>query len=105
VLHNADNNYVNGNVVAGFVMNKTMDAQVEYAFYKADNYDPLAPSASLSYGAGGKEYTVTAGLKVKLSNQLIGHVKLGYFDSKSDTTGGNTNFKGPLAYVSLDYAL
>ena len=105
VLRNADNNYVNGSLVAGVVVNKTMDAQFEYTYYKTNNYNPLAPSASLSYGAGGKESTVTAGLKVKLSDQMIGRVKIGYFDSKSDTTGGNTNFKGPMAYVSLDYAL
>jgi hypothetical protein len=105
VLRNADNDYMNGNIVAGFVMNKTMDALLEYTFYKADNYDPTAPRAAVPYGAGVKEYTVTAGLKVKLSDAMIGNVKVGYFDSKSDTTGGNTNFKGPMAYVSLDYAL
>ncbi|MEI6106582.1 MAG: hypothetical protein WCR49_06155 [Opitutae bacterium] len=105
VLRNADNDYMNGNIVAGFVVNKTMDAQLEYTFYKADNYNPLVPSASMAFGAGVKEYTLTAGLKVKLSDQMIGRVKVGYFDSKNDTTGGNTNFKGPMAYVSLDYAL
>jgi hypothetical protein len=105
VLRNSDNNYINGNIVAGFVMNKTMDALLEYTFYNADNYDPLAPPSAVPYGAGVKEYTVTAGLKVKLSDQMIGNVKLGYFDSRSDMTGGNTNFKGPMAYVSLDYAL
>jgi hypothetical protein len=36
---------------------------------------------------------------------MMGNAKLGYFDAKNDTTGGNTNFRGPLAYVSLDYAL
>lgn len=105
VLRNADNDYMNGNVVAGFVMNKTTDAQLEYTYYKADNYNPGVPSASIAYGAGIKEYTVTAGLKMKLSDRMIGRVKVGYFDSKNDTTGGNTNFKGPIAYLSLDYAL
>jgi hypothetical protein len=105
VIRNADNDYINGNIVAGFVMNKTMDAMLEYTFYKADNFDPVAPKAGVSYGAGVKEYTVTAGLKIKLSDKMIGNVKLGYFDSKSDMTGGNSNYKGPLAYVSLDYAL
>jgi hypothetical protein len=105
VMRNSDNDYINGNIVTGFVMNKTMDALLEYTFYNADNYDPMAPPSAVPYGAGVKEYTITAGLKVKLSPQMIGNVKLGYFDSRSDMTGGNTNFKGPLAYVSLDYAL
>jgi len=105
VLRNADNDYMNGNVVAGFVVNKTTDALFEYTYYKADNYNPGVPSASIAYGAGVKEYTVTAGLKMKLSDKMIGRVKVGYFNSKNDTTGGNTNFKGPIAYLSLDYAL
>lgn len=105
VLRNANNDYWNGNLLVGFALDKTNDVQLEYTAYHASNYDPLAPPASVSYGAGAKEYTVTAGLKHKLSDKLILNAKVGYFDSKSDTTGGNTNFKGPLAYVSLDYAL
>ena len=31
--------------------------------------------------------------------------KVGYFDSRNDLTGGRTNFKGPLAYVSIEYGL
>ncbi len=105
VLHNADNNYWNGSVVAGFVVNKTTDAQLQYTAYQADNYDPLIPPSAVPYGAGIKEYTVTAGVKHKLTDRMILNAKVGYFDSKNDTTGGNTNFHGPLAYVSLDYAL
>ena len=67
--------------------------------------DPLAPPSSVSYGAGAKEYTVTAGVKHKLTDKMFLNAKVGYFDSKSDTTGGNTNFRGPLAYVSVDYSL
>lgn len=105
ILRNADNNYWNGNVLVGFVLNKVTDVQLDYTAYHADNYDPLAPPASVSFGAGAKEYTVTAGVKYKLSDKIILNGKLGYFDSKSETTGGNTNFRGPMAYVSLDYAL
>jgi hypothetical protein len=105
VLRNANNDYQNGNLIVGFVLNKSTDVQLEWTGYRADNYDPLAPPASVSYGAGAKEYTVTAGLKHKLTNKMFLNAKVGYFDSKSDTTGGNTNFRGPLAYLSIDYAL
>lgn len=105
VLRNADNNYWNGSVVAGCVVNKTTDAQLQYTVYHADNYDPLAPPAAVNYGAGADEYTVTIGAKHKLSDRMILNAKIGYFDSKSDTTGGRTNYHGPMAYVSLDYAL
>ncbi|HEY8994523.1 MAG TPA: hypothetical protein VIM71_07675 [Lacunisphaera sp.] len=105
VLRNSDNDYVSGNLIAGFAVDKATDATLEYSYYKADNYDPLAPKASIAYGAGAKEYTVTAGIKRKLTDRMILNAKAGYFDSKSDTTGGNTNFRGPLFYVALDYAL
>ena len=105
VLRNSDNNYENGNVIFGFVLGKSTDAQIEARAYRADNYDPLAPPSSLPYGAGVKEYVVTAGVKHRIGDKMFLNAKVGYFDSRNDTTGGNTNFKGPVAYLSLDYAL
>jgi len=105
VLRNADNNYQNGNLIIGFVLNKSTDAQLEWTGYRADNSDPLASPSSVSYGAGAKEYTVSAGIKHQLGTRMFLNAKAGYFDSRSDTTGGNTNFRGPMAYVSLDYSL
>lgn len=104
VLRNSDNNYDDGSIIAGFVVDKATNAQLQYTWYNADNFDP-AIVASVPYGASAKEYTVTLALKHKFSARCICNAKIGYFSSKSDTTGGNTNFKGPLAYVSLDYAL
>jgi hypothetical protein len=105
VLRNADNNYENGNIIIGFVLSKSTDAQIEARAYRADNYDPIAPPSSLSYGAGVREYVVTAGVKHRIGDKMFLNAKVGYFDSRNDTTGGNTNFKGPVAYLSLDYAL
>ncbi len=104
VLRNADNNYINGSLITGFVVDKKTDASVQYTYYRADNYKVPSPAA-VFYGAGVKEYTVTVGLKHKFTDRIMGNAKLGYIDSKNDTTGGNTNFKGPLAYFSLEYAL
>lgn len=104
VLRNADNNYVSGSVVAGCVVGKATDAQLQYTWYRADNFN-AAIVASQPYGAAVKEYTVTLALKHKFSDRIIANAKIGYYDSKNDTTGGFTNFKGPLAYVSLAYAL
>jgi len=104
-LHNADNNYWNGNVVTGFVLNKDCDAMLEYYCYHADNFDPSLSANTLPVGATVDEYRVTAGLKFKFTDRIIGTAKVGYIESKSDMTGGKSNFKGPLGYVSLTYAL
>lgn len=104
VLRNADNNYYNGNVVTGFVVTKNTDAKFEFTFYHADNYDP-STIVTVPYGAGVKEYTVTAGVTHKFSDRLLCDLKVGYFDSENETTGGNTNFKGPMGYLSFSHAL
>jgi hypothetical protein len=104
VLRNADNNYRNGSFITGFVVDKDTDASLEYTFYRADNYS-VPTYATLFYGAGVKEYTVAAKLKHRFNNKLIGYLKLGYIDSQNETTGGNTNFKGPMAYLSIEQAL
>ena len=44
-------------------------------------------------------------MKHKVSDRLLGHAKLGYISSDNDTTGGHTDFHGPLGYVSLEYGL
>ena len=54
---------------------------------------------------GVKEFVISAGVKHRIGDRMFLHAKLGYFDSQNDTTGGNTNFKGPMGYLSLDYAL
>lgn len=105
VLHNADNNYWNGSVVAGFVVDKLTDAQITGTYYRANNYNRALAAATDPYGAGGRDYALFAGLKHKFSDRLIGHAKVGYADSRNDTTGGNTNFRGPLAYLAVEYGL
>ena len=105
VLQNSNNNFITASLVSSLVLTKIDDLQLQFSYYKADNYNPEVAAMTLPFGAGATEYSVTAGVKHKFSDRCIGNAKLGYYDAKNDTTGGNTNFKGPLAYVSLDYAL
>jgi hypothetical protein len=105
IVMNSNNDYVTASLMSGAVLTKEDDLQVTFSYYKANNYNPVVASLTMPYGAGAKEYSVTVGLKHKFSDRLMGNAKLGYYDARNDTTGGNTNFKGPLAYVSLDYAL
>jgi hypothetical protein len=44
-------------------------------------------------------------VKHLLGDRMFLNAKVGYFDSRNDTTGGNTNYHGPMAYLSIDYAL
>lgn len=105
VLQNSNNNYFNGSLLAGAVLTKTDDLLFQVTYYKADNYNPQVASLSMPYGAGAEESVVSIGLKHKFSQRCVGDAKVGYIDSKNDTTGGNTNFHGPMGYVSLTLAL
>lgn len=105
VLHNADNNYWNASVLTGFVVDKETDAQVQATCYKADNYNPWLATYTTPYGQGGKDYSVTVGLKHKFSDRMVGVAKLGYFNSTNETSGGFADYKGTVGYVSLQFRL
>ncbi len=105
VLQNSDNNYFNGSLLAGAVLTKTDDLSFTYTYYKADNYNPQVANLSMPYGAGAEESLIAVGVKHKFSARCVGEAKLGYYDAKNDTTGGNTNFRGPVGYVSVTFAL
>jgi len=102
---NADNNYASGSVVSGWVVDKNTDATVQYTWQQADNFLPALAAYTQPYGASYEESTVSVGLKHKVSRRWIVSGKVGYFDSRNDTTGGRTNFRGPLAYVAVEHEL
>jgi hypothetical protein len=105
VIPTSYNNYVTYSVLAGVVITKNDDLQLKLSAYRATNHDAEFSAYGMSYGASMSEYTASLALKHKLSKNCIATAKVGYFDSHNDTTGSNTDFHGPLAYVSLDYGL
>jgi hypothetical protein len=104
VLRNADNNFWNGSLIAGFVVDKLTNAQIEGTYYKANNYEPTIATATVPYGFSGREYTVSLGVTRKLSAKWLANAKVGYLDNRNDTSGGNANFRGPLGYLSMQRA-
>ena len=105
VLQNANNNYITGSLLAGTVLTKTDDLLLKFTYYKADNNDSKLAPITLPYGADAEESVVSVGVKHKFSQTCVGEAKVGYMDSKNVTTGGNTNFRGPMGYVSCTFAL
>ena len=103
-LRNADNNYWNGSLITGFAVDKATDAQLTVTCYKADNYHAELVATD-PFGAGARDVGAYLGLKHKFSPRMLGHAKVGYLDSRNDATGGNTNFRGPLGYLAIEYGL
>jgi len=104
-IQNADNNYVTGSVLTGFVLSKRADAQIQAVYTRADNYNPETALGGQPYGAGFEEECVTAGVKYMITKQMFAEGKVGYLRRTDATTGGFTNYKGPLVYVGLTCAL
>ena len=105
VLHNADNNYWNASALTGFVVDKATDAQIQATYYKANNWNPYLAVTTTPYGQGGRDYSLTFGLKHKFSDRMVGTAKLGYFNSTNETSGGFADYKGTVGYVSLQVRL
>lgn len=105
VLQNSDNNYVSGNAIVGFVAGKDTDLQIQYTYYKSTNDNSVLAALTQPYGADGRDSLITLGIKHRFSEKVMVEAKVGYIDSKNISTGAATNFRGPLAYVSMSYAL
>jgi hypothetical protein len=104
-IQNANNNYITASGLAGFVVNKSVDLQLQGTYTRANNYNPSIASGGQPYGAGFEERSVTAGVKCKLTDRWMLDAKVGYLDRTDATTGGFTNYNGPLAYVGITYSL
>jgi hypothetical protein len=104
-IQNANNNYVTGSALCGFVVDKRTDAQLQWTWARADNYNPQIAAGGQPYGASFQQNSVTVGLKHKFSDRLMGDCKVGYLRMNDPTTNGFTNYQGPLAYVALTYSL
>lgn len=102
---NSDNNVRTLSFLTGFVVDKNTDAIIEAMHQKADNFIAAQAVGTQPYGAGYKEYSVSAGVKHKFSDQWLASAKVGYIESRNDTTGGNTNFRGPVGYISIERGL
>ena len=104
-IQNANNNYITSSALCGFTVDKKTDAQLRLSWTRADDYNPQIATGGQPYGAGFLEESATAGLKHLFSNRLEGELKVGYLRRTDATTGGFTNYRGPLAYASVTYSL
>jgi hypothetical protein len=105
VIRNSNNDYWNGSLVTGFVVDKYTNATLQGSYYKAGNYERALAATTMPYGAGGREYSIAAGVTRKFSDRWMGSAKIGYFESRNDTAGGFANFRGPLAYIAIEHGL
>jgi hypothetical protein len=105
VLQDSKNNYVTTSLLLGFVLDKQADLQVQVTDYRANNGDAALAALTMPYGVSAHDYLATVGIKYLVNDKFVVNAKIGYAKSNNDTTGGLTNYKGPLAYISIEHAL
>ncbi len=105
ILQNSDNNYATFGALTGFALDKVTNMEIQANHYRAQNGNAVLAPLTMPYGVAVEETSLTVGVKHKFTGSWIGHAKLGYFESKNDTSGGRSDFHGPLAYVAFEYGL
>jgi len=103
-LRNADNDYVTGDATVGFAIDKKTTGMIQATYYRANNFDEAYAPVGMPLGASAQESTISFGVKHQLSEKTLVSGKVGYIDSNNSTLGGFADFKGPLAYVSIQHA-
>ena len=103
-LRNADNNYVTGDVSLGFAIDRVTSGVIMGTYYRANNYDADYAAVAMPLGASAQESTISIGVRRKLTEKTVLSAKLGYIDSENATRGGYADFRGPLAFVSVQHA-
>ncbi len=103
LVQDAQNDYWDASVLAGYALTKWSDLQAQYNYYRADNYDVSNASVGLPYGAGAEQHGVTVTLVNRLCRNLIWKLQYGFFTGHDQTSGANNDYTAHLVYSSVQY--
>jgi hypothetical protein len=102
IVLNSANDYWTVDATAGYALNKKTDLQLQYSYYRADDYANNSAS-SQPFGAGDEQHTVTATITRRITKALQVSLKYGFFRNRDETSGGHDNYDAQLAYASMQY--
>lgn len=105
VFQNSMNNYFTISALLGTTVGVHTDLQLQHIQYKASNGNANIGLWTVPYGVAASDSTTTVGIRHRFSDKLLMNAKVGYIDSKNDTNGGFTNYRGPMAYIAFEHAL
>jgi hypothetical protein len=96
----AENDYWNASVTAGFAVDDRTDLSASYFYYRADNFADIS-AAGMPYGVGAEEHGVTAAFSRQLTRTLRWTLRYGFFTSDDETAGGYNDYDAYLVYSTL----
>jgi hypothetical protein len=95
------NDYWTVSAMSGFALDNKTDLQLQYTYYRADDY--VNTSVTQPYGAGDEEQSVTATITRQITKAIKVSLKYGFFRNRDQTSGGNNNYDAHLVYASMQY--
>jgi hypothetical protein len=101
-VQKAKNDYWTVNSAIGYALNDKTDLQLEYLYYRADNYQDNS-AVGLPYGADAREHGITAAIIHHLTQRMRVTLKYGYFDGADRTSGEHNDYQAHLIYSSFHY--
>ncbi|HKP92986.1 MAG TPA: hypothetical protein VJS88_03745, partial [Chthoniobacterales bacterium] len=82
--------------------NDKTDVQVNYFYYRADDYVNNAAFGQ-PYGAGAEKHAATITLSREFTPGLCGSLKYGYFSNHDETSGGFNDYEAHLLAASFQF--
>ena len=98
----AQNDYWTINASSGWVLDDRTDLKLGFFYYRADNYVNNSLEG-VPYGAGAREYTISATLTRRITQHMRWSLKYAYSQYDDQTYGGHRDFDAHLVYSSLQY--
>lgn len=99
---NSDNNYLTGNLSAGYALGKATDVLLEYDHYRARDFSNNS-SLSLPYGADQTTQSTAVTWIYRQSSHLIYTVKYAYATNRDRTSGNRNDFRAHVVYAKVQY--
>jgi hypothetical protein len=87
---------------AGFIIDNRTDFHADYTFYRANDYVNNI-DASLPYGAGATEHTVSASISRQLTPSVRLMLRYAFFHYTDETSGGHNDYDAHSIFSSLQY--
>jgi hypothetical protein len=94
--------YWTASAAAGYALDQKTDLRAEYSYYRADNYVNNA-LASVPYGMGATEHTVSASVSRQIAKNVRLKVQYSYFNYTDQTSGGHNNYEAHSVFSSLQF--
>jgi len=101
-VRNADNNYFNASINAGYALGKSTDLYVDLTHYRARDFSDNS-AISLPYGADQRIQTASMTCVFRQTPNTIYTLKYTYATNQDHTSGDHNDFTAHIVYAKAQY--